>query len=69
MLVQLVRGALGREARSVDLSRVNVGSCGFVVTLHGVVTHTDNRRAVEKVVWKVPGVVGVENKLNVDLTT
>ncbi|MGI9049555.1 MAG: BON domain-containing protein [Rubrobacteraceae bacterium] len=63
MLVQLVRGALGREPRSVDLSRINVSSCGFVVTLHGVVAHPDDRITIEGVVGKVPGVLGVESKL------
>lgn len=56
---------MGREARNVDLSRVNVSSCGFIVTLHGATAHAEDRRAVERMVGKVPGVLGVESKLKV----
>ena len=69
LLVQLVRGDLGREAKDLDLSRVNISSCGFVVTLHGIVTCTEDRGVVEWVVGKTPGVAEVESKLNVECTT
>lgn len=49
----------------MDLSRVNVSSCGFIVTLHGVTAHAEDRCVVERVVGKVPGVLGVESKLKV----
>jgi osmotically-inducible protein OsmY len=59
LLVQLVRGALGRR------SGINVSSCSFVVTLHGAVGSSQEREGVEAAVRAVPGVRGVVNKLGV----
>jgi len=63
LLVQLVRGALGRSERGT--SGINVSSCSFVVTLHGSVGSVGEREDVERVVSKVPGVEAVMNKLRV----
>ncbi len=62
-LVQLVRGSLRRDAATRRLSRPNVSSCKFVVTLHGCTRTPEERRAFEEVVRRVPGVRGVVNKI------
>ncbi|WP_047866487.1 BON domain-containing protein [Rubrobacter aplysinae] len=61
-LVQLVRGALGRDPRTRSLPRVNVSSCKLVVTLHGSLT-AEQGRAVREVVSGVDGVEGIVCKL------
>jgi osmotically-inducible protein OsmY len=63
LLVQLVRGALGR--RSLGTSRINVSSCSFVVTLHGTVSSAEERDGIEAAVRAVSGVRDVVNKLGV----
>ena len=62
-LVQLVRGALGKDAKTRDLPRPNVSSCEFVVTLHGSVRTPEERYAIEEVARRLPGVRGVVNKI------
>jgi osmotically-inducible protein OsmY len=62
-LVQLVRGALSKEAKTRDLARPNVSSCKFVVTLHGSVRTPEERYAIEEVARRLPGVRGVVNKI------
>jgi osmotically-inducible protein OsmY len=64
MLVQFVRGSLGRR-RFGGLSRINISSCKSVVTLHGSVPGREEALAAENAVRRVPGVRGVENKLRV----
>ncbi|QIN79187.1 BON domain-containing protein [Rubrobacter marinus] len=59
----LMRGALGRDPGIRGLPRLNVSSCGLVVTVHGSVPDAEARRLVEEAVRRVPGVEGVENKL------
>ncbi len=63
LLIQLVRGALGRRSR--DTPRINVSSCSCVVTLHGSVRSAEERDGIETTVRSVPGVRGVVNKLGV----
>ena len=63
LLVQLVGGALGRR------SRINVSSCSFVVTLHGLISGAEERKGIEAAVRVVPGVRDVVNKLNVTLVS
>jgi osmotically-inducible protein OsmY len=63
LLVQLVRGALGRRSRVTP--RINVSSCSFVVTLHGVAGGAEGRDGIEAAVRAVPGVRDVVNKLGV----
>jgi osmotically-inducible protein OsmY len=63
LLVQLVRGALGR--RSPGTPRLNVSSCSFVVTLHGAVRSAEEKEGIEAAVREVPGVNGVVNRLGV----
>jgi len=63
LLVQLVRGALGR--RSPGSPRINVSSCSFLVTLHGTVRSVEERNRIEGAVRAVPGVRDVSNKLRV----
>lgn len=65
LLVQLVRGALGRSPETRGLSRPNVSSCKFVVTLHGSTGRPEERRVIEEVVRRVPGVRGVVNRMKV----
>jgi osmotically-inducible protein OsmY len=65
LLVQLVRGALGRNQRSRGEPRINVSSCSFVVTLHGIASSTERRSEIEAAVRAVPGVEGVVNALEV----
>lgn len=62
-LIQLVRGALGRDPNMRGLKRPNVSSCGLVITLHGSVHGDEESRTIEEAVRRVPGVQGVENKL------
>jgi osmotically-inducible protein OsmY len=62
LLVQLVRGALGRRGRS---PRINVSSCKLVVTLHGIASNEEEKDEIEALVRAVPGVRGVSNKLRV----
>jgi len=50
LLVQLVRGSLGRDAKTHDLPRPNVSSCKFVVTLHGYARGPEECYALEEVV-------------------
>ena len=62
-LAQLVRGSLGTNIRRRGEQRLNVSSCSNVVTLHGVARDADDRLRIEEVVRRIPGVVGVVNKL------
>ena len=62
-LIQLVRGALGRDPSVRGLPRPNISSCKLTVSLHGSVPGGEERRLFEEAVLKVPGVRGVENKL------
>jgi osmotically-inducible protein OsmY len=64
MLAQLVRGALGRRGRTGGRPKVNVSSCGFVVTLHGRVEDDEEADGILARVRAVPGVRGVVNRLN-----
>ena len=61
LLIQRVRGALGRRLR--DTPRINVSSCSCVVTLHGTVRSVEERNGIEAAVRAVPGVGDVVNKL------
>jgi osmotically-inducible protein OsmY len=65
LLVQLVRGSLGRDPRSRGGPRINVSSCSFVVTLHGLASGAERRREIEAAVRAVPGVEGVVNRLGI----
>jgi osmotically-inducible protein OsmY len=65
LLVQLVRGALGRDPRLRGGPRINVGSCSFVVTLHGLARGAERRREIEVAVRAVPGVEDVVNRVEV----
>ena len=65
LLIQLVRGSLGRRVVTRDLPRPNVSSCKFIVTLHGSVRRLEERRAIEEAVRLVPGVRDVVNKIGV----
>lgn len=65
LLVQLVRGTLGQIPETRALSRPNVSSCKFVVTLHGYARGPEERRTIEEAVRGVPGVRGVVNKMGV----
>jgi osmotically-inducible protein OsmY len=62
-LIQLVRGALGRNPNVRGLARPNVSSCKLIVSLHGSVAGEGESRLFEEAVRRVPGVRGVENKL------
>ena len=63
LLAQLVRGALRRRSRG--MTRINVSSCSFVVTLHGAVRCAGEREDIEAAALAVPGVRGVVNRLRV----
>ncbi len=63
MLVQLVRGALGR--RSSVSPRINISSCKLVVTLYGIASSEEEKDEIEGAVRAVPGVRDVSNKLRV----
>lgn len=62
-LIQLVRGALGRDSKTRGLPRPNVSSCKLIISLHGSVPGSVESRLFEEAVRRVPGVRGVENKL------
>ena len=49
-LIQLVRGALGRDPSVRGLPRPNVSSCKLIVSLHGVVPDFESGRALEEAV-------------------
>jgi hypothetical protein len=55
LLVQLVRGSLGKEVKIRELARPNVSSCKFVVTLHGCVREPEERRGIEEAVRRACG--------------
>jgi osmotically-inducible protein OsmY len=61
LLVQLVRGALGKSGKGT--SGINVSSCSFVVTLHGSVGSVGGGHEIEEIARSVPGVEAVSNKL------
>jgi len=63
LLIQLVRGALGR--RSPGAPRINVSSYSCVVTLHGIARSAEERNGIEVAVRAVPGVRDVVKKLGV----
>src|SRR5947209_645620 len=63
LLIQLVRGALGRSAETRGLPWPNVSSCKFVVTLHGYTQSPEERCGIHEVVRQVPGVLGVVNRM------
>jgi osmotically-inducible protein OsmY len=63
LLVQLVRGALGRRSRGTP--RINISSCSCVVTLHGTVRSAEERDGIEAAVRALPWVEDVVNKLRV----
>lgn len=63
LLAQLVRGALGSRWRGT--SGINVSSCSFVITLHGMVCSAEESEQVEDVARAVPGVEDVTNRLKV----
>jgi len=65
LLVQRVRGPRGKDAKTRELARPNVSSCKFVVTLHGRAQGPEERRAIEEVVRRVPGVRSVVNKMRI----
>jgi osmotically-inducible protein OsmY len=65
LLVQIVRGKLGRDLRLRGGPRINVSSCSFVVTLHGLASSAEQRLEIEAAVRAVPGVQGVVNRLEV----
>ena len=65
LLVQIVRGTLGRHPRLRGGPRINVSSCSFVVTLHGLASSAEERLEIEAAVRAVPGVQGVVNRLEV----
>ena len=65
LLVQLVRGALGKQGRSFGSPRINVSSCKLVVTLHGIANSAEEKDEIEAAVRAVPGVRDVSNKLRV----
>lgn len=62
-LVQLVRGSVGHDLKTLGLSRSNISSCRLVVTLHGRACGAKEHRAIEKTMRRVPGVRGVINKI------
>lgn len=62
-LIQKVRSALGGDDLFENSGRINVSSCGAVVTLHGIVRSEGDRRGIESLVRQISGVQGVENKL------
>jgi osmotically-inducible protein OsmY len=65
LLAQIVRGKLGRHSRLRGGLRINVSSCSFVVTLHGLASSAERRLEIEAAVRAVPGVHGVVNRLEV----
>jgi hypothetical protein len=56
---------LGRGPRSRGEPRINISSCSFVVTLHGLARGAERRREIEVAVRAVPGVEDVVNRLEV----
>lgn len=59
-----VENALGFDNR-VDVGDVVVQVAGGVVNLSGVVGSSDERQAAEEDAWYTPGVVAVENRIDV----
>lgn len=65
LLVQLVRGAIGRRPGSRGWPRINVSSCSLEVTLHGLAGDARQRGEIEAVARAVRGVREVHNKMGV----
>ncbi|WP_119067453.1 BON domain-containing protein [Rubrobacter indicoceani] len=68
-LIQLVRGAFGRDEALQEGSRLDVSSCRMMVSLHGSVKSDGRRERAERVAASVSGVEGVINKLRVNPET
>ena len=62
-LIQAVRTFFGRDQRFRDGPRVNVSSCSFGVSLHGLVADEERKAAFGEAVRAVPGVEDVKNEL------
>ncbi len=56
-------GHLGK--RNQPQIKINVSSCKFIVTLHGLAPNPETRRDAENAAKEVSGVRGVINKLRV----
>jgi uncharacterized protein (DUF2267 family) len=66
-LADRVRTALGPIVKALDLPRIHVMAEGLYVLLHGEVGAESDAVAIEDVVLKMPGVIGVESHLHVGL--
>lgn len=64
-LIQLVRGRLGRDDALSGDPKLNVSSCGMVVSLHGFVRNPELRDRAGEIASSVYGVEGVINKLRI----
>ena|SRR6185436_815232 len=60
-----VKSKLASDVRMGTLTNVDVNTTNGVVTLAGEVHNEDEKRAVEEVTRKVPGVVQVSNNLQI----
>jgi osmotically-inducible protein OsmY len=60
-----VKTKLASDVRMGTLTNVDVNTTNGVVTLAGEVHNEDEKRAVEEVTRKVPGVVQVSNNLQI----
>jgi osmotically-inducible protein OsmY len=63
LLVQLVRGVLGRGSRG--RRRITISSCSFVVTLLGLADSDEERSEIEATVRRVSGIRDVANRVRV----
>jgi osmotically-inducible protein OsmY len=61
-----VKTKLAQEVRASSLANIDVNTTNGVVTLAGQVENTDVKRSAETVATTVPGVVRVNNDLQVE---
>jgi len=61
-----VKSKLASDVRASSLANVDVNTTNGVVTLSGQVENADVKRSAETVTASVPGVVKVNNNLQVD---
>lgn len=57
-----------RRSASIDSSSIRIDETGNKLTLHGKVKSWAEKKEAEEIAWSFPGVVAVDNKIEIDVT-